>query len=306
MCSSDLSERVAERLILTAVEGNNTFFDRREVIDEYGWRNFGDLYADHEAVAWKGKKPLVAHYNNQYDAVAGFAIQYFRTGDTRWLEPMEDLARHVIDIDIYHTDEDKAAYNHGLFWHTAHHVEAGTATHRTYSRDAGGGSGGPSSEHNYTTGLMLYYFMTGDEPARQAVVELADWVIAMDDGSLTPLKWITKAPTGLASATGSYAYHGPGRGPGNGIVALLNAHRLTGAPRFIAKADELIRRCVHPNQDIPALNLLDAERRWFYTVFLQALGRYLDIKLEADERDVMYTYVRKTLDRKSTRLNSSH
>ncbi|RMH04072.1 MAG: hypothetical protein D6704_11705, partial [Nitrospirae bacterium] len=32
-------------LIDSAIEGDSTFFDRREIIDEYGWRHFGDLYA---------------------------------------------------------------------------------------------------------------------------------------------------------------------------------------------------------------------------------------------------------------------
>ena len=47
---------------------------------------------------------------------------------------MHELAVHVRDIDVYHTDEDKSAYNHGLFWHTVHYVDAGTSTHRSYPR----------------------------------------------------------------------------------------------------------------------------------------------------------------------------
>jgi hypothetical protein len=237
----------------------------------------------------------VSHYNNQYDPVAGFAYQFLRSADLRWLRHMDELAKHVIDIDIYHTTQDKAAYNHGLFWHTAHHADADLATHRTYARASTGGSGGPSSEHNYNTGLTLYYFLTGDTRARDAAIELADWAIDMDDGSKTPLRWLSRGPTGLASATGSFTYHGPGRGPGNSIVSLLNAFRLTGAPKYLEKAEALIRRCVHPSDDIPALNLLDADRRWFYTVFLQALGRYLDIKTERGEIDDAYVYAKATL-----------
>ena len=84
----------------------------------------------------------------------------FSSGDVRWYQLMRDLARHVIDIDIYHTQEDRPAYNGGLFWHTDHYTDAATATHRSYSRanrDTQGGSrygGGPSNEHNYTTGLL--------------------------------------------------------------------------------------------------------------------------------------------------------
>jgi G:T-mismatch repair DNA endonuclease (very short patch repair protein) len=91
------------------------------------------------------------------------------------------------------------------------------------------------------------------------------------------------------------AYHGPGRGPGNSISVLLNAHRLTGEAAFVEKAEELIRRCIHPADDIGARNLLDAERRWYYTVFLQALGEYLERKVELGERDRMYGYARASL-----------
>jgi len=282
-------------LVNAALEGNNTFEVKRERIDEYGWRHFGDMYGDHETVLHQGTSPLISHYNNQYDAVAGLICQFFRSGDQRWFALADDLARHVIDIDIYHTNQDKAAYNHGLFWHTAHHADADLATHRTYARASTGGSGGPSSEHNYNTGLTLYYFLTGDTRARDAAVELADWVIDMDDGSKTSLRWLSRGPTGLASATGSFTYHGPGRGPGNSIVSLLNAFRLTGAPPYLEKAEALIRRCVHPADDIPALNLLDADRRWFYTVFLQAVGRYLDIKAERGEIDERHAYAEATL-----------
>lgn len=281
-------------LIDLAVDGPRSFAAKRDEVDEYGWRHFGDLHADHERVQHAGPDLFVSHYNNQYDAVAGFARQFLRTGDRRWFDAMADLARHVIDIDIYHTAEDKAAYNGGLFWHTAHHTNAGRSTHRTYPK-GGGASGGPSGEHNYTTGLTLYHCLTGDPRAREAVLGMAHWVIDMDDGALTPFRWLSRQPTGLASATGSVAYHGPGRGPGNGIVTLLNASRLTGDAAFLAKAEELIRRCVHPKDDIQSLTLLDAERRWYYTVFLQALGTYLDFKVEYGQIDGMYGYAQGVL-----------
>src|SRR6476660_9348011 len=76
----------------------------------------------------------------------------------------------------------------------------------------------------------------------------------------------------------------------NSIVVLLNAFRLSGGHSYLEKADELIRRCSHPADDIDSLNLLDAERRWFYTVFLQALGRYLELKVECDAVDKEYAY----------------
>ena len=123
--------------------------------DEYGWRHFGDIYGDHEAVKHRGATPLMSHYNNQYDPVGGFLYQFWRTGDPRWWTQCLELAAHVADIDIYHTDQDKSGYNQGLFWHTCHYIDADRATHRSYPTGTSGG--GPSSEQNYTTGLMLHH-----------------------------------------------------------------------------------------------------------------------------------------------------
>jgi hypothetical protein len=288
-------------LVDTAIEGNNTFFDRREIIDEYGWRHFGDLYADHEAVGHQGEMPLVSHYNNQYDAIYGAVVQYVSSGEPRWWTLMTDLAKHVIDIDIYRTNDDRPAYNYGLFWHTDHYTDVATATHRAYSqatrrtRGLQDYGGGPSNEHNYTTGLLYYYYLTGDPLARETVVGLANWVINMDDGSHRPLGRWDRRPTGFCSTTSSQDYHGPGRGAGNSINALLDACLLTGEPHYLAKAEELIRRCIHPNDDIEQRQLDDVEHRWSYTVFLQSLGKYLDCKVERQEIDYMYSYARASL-----------
>jgi hypothetical protein len=283
------------QLVDAAIEGPDTFDHKREVIDEYGWRHFGDIYGDHEAVFHKGPTPLVSHYNNQYDPLAGFAYQYLRSGDGRWLRHMDELAGHVRDIDIYHTDRDKSAYNHGLFWHTFHYVDADTGTHRSYPRAAKVCGGGPANEQNYTTGLMLHHFLTGSPLSREAALELARWVIDRDNGTKTVFRWLARGPTGLASSSRTPSYHGPGRGAANSIAVLLDGHRLSGEAAFLAKAEQLIRRCIHPADDVPARNLLDAENRWFYTMFLQSLGRYLDYKAERGELDFPYAYARASL-----------
>ena len=282
-------------LVEAAIAGDEAFERKRETIDEYGWRNFGDTYADHENPFSGEAAPIVSHYNNQYDAVNGFAAQFMRTGDARWWRLMTELAVHVTDIDIYHTDRDKSAFSNGLFWHTFHYVGAGRSSHRSYPRRDGVCGGGPANEHNYTAGLRMHWLLTGDRLSREAAIGLATWVINMDDGRKTILRWLAPSYTGLASATQSPDYHGPGRGAGHSIMALLEGHRLTGERRYLAKADQLIRRCVHPAEDIDALELLDAERRWSYTVFLQAVGKFLDYKTELGEVDASYAYARAAL-----------
>ncbi|MGC8520007.1 MAG: hypothetical protein ACP5P4_16045 [Steroidobacteraceae bacterium] len=281
--------------IQSVIEGPHAFMAKRELIDEYGWRNFGDLYADHEAVESKGWRPLVSHYNNQYDFIYGALIHHLRTGDQRWRALAEDGARHLMDIDIYHTDEDKPAFNHGMFWHTDHYKPAATCTHRTYSTQNGRGlsyGGGPSNEHNYTSGLLLYYCLSGDPEAADAVRELAGWVIAMDGGAGEGAE---AEPTGLASKTVDPSYHKPGRGAGNSINALLDAFQLSQERSFLTKAEELIARCIHPKDDIDALGLSEPEFRWSYLVFLQILGKYLHLKLELGETDYAFHYGRESL-----------
>jgi hypothetical protein len=294
------ADTALHELLAAAVDCPTSLAARREVIDEYGWRNFGEVHADHEGKYYEGPAAPISHFNNQYDVVYGTLLHYLRTGNPAWLELCDPLARHVMDIDIYHTDRDKAAYNGGLFWFTDHYKSAGTCTHRTYSKancprgDRSYG-GGPSSAHNFTTGLLHYYYLTGDPNARAAVLSLADWVVAMDDGRRNILGWADDGPTGMASATFQLEYQGPGRGCGNSINALLDAWLLTGQRDYLAKAELLIRRCIHPDDDVAARDLLNVEARWSYTVFLSALARYLRLKAEAEELDNEYAYARASL-----------
>lgn len=291
--ASDPHSRLT-RLLAEAAEGDGSLTAKRDAIDEYGWRNFGEQWADHEAAYYDGLNTIISHYNNQFDSVYGGVLQLARTGDATWFEMFDPLARHVSDIDIYHTEKDRTAYNGGLFWHTDHYSDAATCTHRTYTaqnakpgRDYGGG---PSDEHNYTTGLLHHYYLTGNVESRAAVVSLADWVINIDDGSQTVFGLLDDGPTGLASATADADFHGPGRGAGNSVNALLDGWLLTAEQRYLEYAETLIQRVVHPKENIDELDLLDVESRWSYTVFLSALVRYLDIKDEADDRDDAYNY----------------
>lgn len=307
-------------LAAQAVEGSDTFFAKREVIDEYGWRNFGDVYADHEGVFHTGPEALVSHYNNQYDVVRGCAVQFLRTADPRWWELLIPAADHTCDVDVYHTDQDRAAYNRGLFWCTCHYTDADTSTHRTYPRTirnpakatVGGNlsslgqtgetlrrdaalavGGGPSASHNYTQGLMLAYFLTGIPAYRDTAVDLAEFVLRID--APRPLFRLLSGEYSGAATESRDGYHGPGRASGNSILALIVGHQLTGRREYLDKAEQLIRRVSHPWQDLDSMNLLNAELSWFYTMHLQALGQYLDYKASLGELCPMYSFARQTL-----------
>ncbi|MDX9701694.1 MAG: hypothetical protein RBU23_01485 [Candidatus Auribacterota bacterium] len=299
-----------DKLVMGAVRGKSTFFDRRELTDEYGWRHFGDLYADHEAVGHTGKDMLISHYNNQYDVIYGAQKQFARTGDIRWFRLMDELARHVIDIDIYHTDADRQEYNHGLFWHTDHYTDAATCTHRTYSKKnmiAKGLTsygGGPSPSHNYTTGLLTYYYMTGNTLARESFMELMRWTVCLMASPVTlegKLKSMVKnilrtlKEIVAGEPVEPYSLNGPGRASGNVLSALLDGWTFTGEDSYLMLAEKLIRKCVSPDENLDRRKLFCTEMRWMYLVFLIALIKYMILKEEYEQRDDTYHYARKSL-----------
>lgn len=302
------------RLANTAIYGNKTFFRRREIIDEYGWRNFGEFYADHEAVGHEGPDPLISHYNNQYDCIYGALMQFVRNGNHKWFLLADQLCRHVKDIDIYHTDEDRPEYNRGCFWHTEHYMDARTATHRCFSKknaehkNLGSYGGGPSLSHNYTTGLLYHYYMTGSQSSLCAVKELASFVEDNMKMELTVSSHILKGmrkvqrsiekvrkKQGRVQIKKIYNLDGPGRASGNSLNTLIDAYIVTNKRECLVITEDLIRQCIHPEDNIEKRNLSDVENRWMYTIFLQFLGKYLDLKVEIDEFDRMYEYARLSL-----------
>jgi hypothetical protein len=296
-----------EKLIQESLDGRANFFAKREAIDEFGWRNFGDLFADHETLYQeKGEPPHISHYNNQYDGIYGFARQFAMSGDTRWFELMDDLARHVVDIDIYHTEEDRAEYNNGLFWHTDHYLDAHTCTHRTFTRHNNSSStpgqlgGGPAAEHCYTTGLLYHYWLTGNASSREAVLKLTHWMQTLHQGEpgfLAEVLALKKQELPKLKAMLKGDHVSPHRfpftrGTGNYITALLDAHLLEPGRGWLARAETIIRHTIHPADVIEQRDLLDTETGWSYLILLASIARFLYIKEEAGDRDGQWRYAR--------------
>ena len=293
--------------IAEGLTGPDDFLAKRERIDEYGWRNFGDVHADHETWGREDETPFSSHYNNQYDLLYGFIRAFALSGEPAWHRLARDLADHVLDIDVYDTVEDRPEYNGGLFWHTEHYRPALTCTHRTYAagnagNEAGAG-GGPGGEHCYTTGLKLYHWMTGCERARRTVLELARWVGDYYDGSGTLLEELrrslgSRAGTAVATLRGArvprhgYPIH---RGIGNLVVAQLDAFELDGSRAYLERAERVVLGTVGPADDLVERGLERVEESWFYTIFLQALVRYLDLKRAIGEFDAAFFYARDSL-----------
>ena len=299
-----------QQLIHRGIEGDNNFFDKREQIDEYGWRNFGEIFADHEGLEYKGSEPLVSHYNNQYDPLYGMIRQYIMTGERKWNKLAFELAQHITDIDIYHTLEDRDEYNGGLFWHTDHYVSAHTCTHRTFSSRQSDDSGidvaggGPGTEHCYTTGLAYAYFMTGNSRYKVAALKLVDWMTVAMEGTNSILERIFKFKSqdipiikALISRKKLLKIKYPlTRATGNYLTALVDAFNLTGDHAYLEKAEAVIRLSIYPDEDISLRNLDEIEPiNWSYVIFLQGLAKYMEVKIQINEPDKAFIYAKDCL-----------
>ena len=300
----DTANAPLSELIQSGLDEQHGFFAKREQIDEYGWRHFGDLYADHETAGYQGRDLFVSHYNNQYDPIFGFLRQYMLSGEPQWFELADDLARHVVNIDIYHTEQDKPEYNGGLFWHTDHYVKAYTSSHRSYSKlqesnvyqDHAGG-GGPGGQHCYTTGLTYHYFLTAQPSSKQAVLTLTNWISHVYEGTNTCLELLlaikNRHVAGLKNhLIGQYPLD---RGTGNYIIALLDSFELTAEKDYLSRAEHVIQNTIHPLDDVASRGLDNIENCWFYTVLLQAVCRYLDVKRQLAVFDDNFYYARDAL-----------
>ena len=308
--SSDLVNNPLTQLIHEkGLYGTDNFFAKRETIDEFGWRNFGEVYADHENLGRKCDIPLISHYNNQYDPLFGFIRMFLQSGEPRWFELMNDLANHIVDIDIYHTDQDRYEYNRGLFWHTDHYLDAETCTHRTFSKHHSAayqdhtGGGGPGDEHCYTAGLVTHYFLTGCQQSKTAVINLARWFINLQEGQGLLLERIQQAKKkdlvifkrvmkGEQLAKIKYPLT---RGTGNYISTLMDAYSLTEERHYFELVESVIRQTIHPNEDISLRHLENKELNWSYIIVLQSLAKYLEIKSGMDEYDNNFYYARDSL-----------
>ena len=301
---SEISQSPFHPLVQLGVDGEKSFYKKREAIDEYGWRHFGELFADHETVLEPDTPIFVSHYNNQYDPIYGMLTQWLLTGNYRWFELADALTKHVVDIDIYHTTLDKPDYSGGLFWHTDHYVQAFTATHRTYSAhqpsnvyDDHAGGGGPGGQHCYSSGLLLHYYLTGYAPSKNAILSLGTWIqhIYENDRTVSGLLLSVKNRyrADLKNVfNGTYPLD---RGTGNYIQTMLDCFQLTSDPYYLSRVEHIIYHTISPDEELAERNLDNVESTWFYTVLLQSVCRFLIVKTQQNQKDNSFYYALESL-----------
>jgi hypothetical protein len=295
--------------IANGIDGANNFFIKRETSDEYGWRNFGELWADHETIEHGNDSSLVSHYNNQYDPLYGFLIQFLISGNPKWFELAKDLAIHIVDIDFYDTSKDRNEYNFGLFWHTDHYLDGRSCTHRTFSKDhlksvhVEQSGGGPANEHSYTSGLLLFYFLTGEKSLKRVVQKQLTWTKFANDrtGALfqllnnfarTDIPCLIKMFKGTSVLKYQYQF---GRGTANYINCILDNVCFSKSHHLLGLASSVIQNTIGPKDIIDSRDLLSKiEENWHYTIFLQTVARFLKEKEAVSQLDNDYWYARRT------------
>lgn len=143
----------------------------REKTREYGLLNWGDWWGE-RGYNWG---------NLEYDLQRGLIVQYARTGRREHYLRAEEAARHHIDIDVVHAVNPLMKNSSGPppavgdVWvhatgHTGGYFEDGAFGLEKpytlgYSRNRG---------HVWAQGDFAYYFLSGDERAREAGVLIAE------------------------------------------------------------------------------------------------------------------------------------
>lgn len=143
--------------------------------------------------------------NNEDDCEVAFPLQhYLRTGHTYAWDYGKEAARHYMEVDFREWSPDPRQRG-GLIPHTGQHFL---------------GSVYPS--HQWVEGLLTYYYLSGDERARNAVIACADNHV-----------WWIYNKTKLVCCDGREA--------GAPLVNLAAAYRLTRNDTYIAAARHIIR-----------------------------------------------------------------
>jgi hypothetical protein len=147
----------------------------------YGLRDFGDAYM---GGPYKGKN---AYSNLEYDVAFNFLLEYFRTGQTWYLEAAEVQARHQADIDTDHFS--------GRPWK---HSPLHTTTEAEWG-------------HVFLRGLLLHYLATGERRSLEAAREIGDAmapeVAALRGiGNERQIGWSLNALAGLYEVTRDERY----------------------------------------------------------------------------------------------------
>lgn len=229
------------------VPADGTLFDERRAVGATGWRDYGDSPRDAD--------PGARRFGNaEFDFGWVLLRQYLREPehDAVWLEQAEAVLRHVMDVDVLHTDDDARWANHGVRKH-----DGGKFTEH---------GRGPDFSHFWVRGMLAYHLVTGDERAREvAVGEVGRWIENREE----------------PSRSGTLIWADELRDVGWVLVALADLHDVTGDPKWLSLSKRVVHAMVLPGvdaegtmRDAAFLNRRDGMMPWQQAYVADGLGRY--------------------------------
>ena len=143
--------------------------------------------------------------NNEDDAMVLFPFQHFlRSSHTYAWDYGKEAARHYMEVDFCEWSTDPRQHG-GLIPHTGNHFV-----------------GNVYPSHQWSEGLLAYYYMSGDERARDVVIRVAD-----------NHAWWAYNKTDLVCVDGREA--------GMPLVNLAVAYRVVPDKKYIEAADHIIK-----------------------------------------------------------------
>jgi len=170
----------------------------------YGWMNFGDN-------AWGG-----GFSSLHYDWTWITMLNYLRQGDRGFLDMGVTMARHLIEVDhLWSTRNHPMLQKMARFEFTSPYTHGGLA----------GGRCKPIPSHNWISGIILYYMLTGDPIAHECALS--------SDAGLE--KRIVSRFRKQPSAGGQM------RESGWAILCYCSLYDLTGERKYLDKAMVLFR-----------------------------------------------------------------
>lgn len=117
-----------------------------------GIRDFGDRRFRAQENQW---------CNNYYDHLLEMLAEYRMTGTRAWFDRAEDTACHVMDIDLIHHSPDPAKVGGICSYDATNHTQGGFWDMMLRPGAA----------------FALYYRLTGDPDAKQAMIDLAEFIL---------------------------------------------------------------------------------------------------------------------------------
>jgi hypothetical protein len=164
---------------------------RGEGLDWYGWMDFGDI-------PWGGQGGEGAYSSGHYDWPYGMLLQFVRSGDYAFFRLGEEMARHRMDIDQYHTDRGSPYLNHFQWNEFGNH-------------DRNPEPWEPKPSHTWIQGLILYHLLTGDRKAKEAALEVGQaistyWQLVPGSAEIRIQGWSIENLLALYQLTGKQEY----------------------------------------------------------------------------------------------------